>query len=275
MEDLRDEILRGCMGSRVTAAIVADGGGLVVETGAAAREAEKLGLAVESILDEGSEVEEGEEIARFAGSPKQVAQAEEVLIGIMAKPSGIATAARDFVRAAGRRLKVVCGAWKKMPPEMKEAVRRAVTAGGASCRISDDPFVYLDKNYVEMLGGVKEAVEAVAHLADERVIVVQIRGRHRSIIKEALEAVEAGAGILFVDTGVPLDFMEVAFELERAGLRRKVKVAFGGGLGLDDVGKIKKDKSDVDIVDVGRSIVDAPLLDMKLEVLSVEGGGDG
>ncbi|MGW8314331.1 MAG: hypothetical protein ACWGNV_01935, partial [Bacteroidales bacterium] len=48
------------------------------------------------ILKEGSEVRSGDEVARFAGGPKQVVAAEDVLIGLLAKPSGIATAARRF-----------------------------------------------------------------------------------------------------------------------------------------------------------------------------------
>jgi nicotinate-nucleotide pyrophosphorylase (carboxylating) len=274
MGDIRDDIFRGAADKRITASIIADDGGLVAETAAAAEEAERLGLAVEKVLDEGTRVKSGDEIMRFSGTPKQVALAEEVLIGLMAKPSGIATAARDFVEVSGEKLQVVCGAWKKMPPSCKEAVRRAVAAGGAYYRITREPFVYLDKNYVEMLGGIKESLVAVSHLAD-RVKVVQLKGKHEDIVKEAFEAIECGADILFVDTGVPFDFLAVAFELRQAGLRDKVKIAFGGELDLNVAGMIRKEKMDVDILDVGRSIVDAPLLDMRLEVVAVEGGGGG
>jgi nicotinate-nucleotide pyrophosphorylase (carboxylating) len=267
--DLRDEILGAIADRSVTAAIIADDDGILSGTAAAAAKAEELGLTVEKIMEEGSEIKEGDEIVRLSGSPKQVALAEENLIGLLAKPSGVATSAYKFVKVAGKKPKVVCGAWKKMPPADKEAIRQAIASGGAAYRITEGPFVYLDKNYVEMLGGIRESIEAVSHLAAERTIVVQLKGRYSSIIKEALEAVECGAGILFVDTGVPLDFMEVAFELERAGLRKKVKIAFGGNLDLKDVRNIKKDKFGIEIVDIGRKIVDAPLLDMRLEVMGV------
>jgi len=267
--DLRDEIFNGIADRAVTAAIIADDGGILSGTAAATTKAGELGLSVEKMMEEGSEVKEGDEIARFTGTPKQIALAEENLIGLLAKPSGVATAAHNFVKVAGKKPKVVCGAWKKMPPADKEAIRQAVVTGGVSYRITEGPFVYLDKNYIEMLGGIRESIEAVSQLAAERTVVVQLKGRYSSIIKEALEAVECGAGILFVDTGVPLDFMEVAFELERAGLRKKVKIAFGGNLELKDVRNIKKDKFGIEIVDIGKRIVDAPLLDMRLEVIPV------
>jgi nicotinate-nucleotide pyrophosphorylase (carboxylating) len=269
--DLADEIFAGIADKEVTAAIIANEAGILSGAVAAAAAAEELGLMVEKMLEEGSEIAEGEEIARFTGTPGQMVLAEESIIGLLAKPSGVATAARAFVKTAGKKPKIVCGAWIKMPPADAEAIRRAVVTGGADYRISERPFVYLDINRIEMLGGIRESIEAVAHLAAERTIVVQIKGRYVSIIKEALEAAECGAGILFVDTGVPLDFMEAAFELERAGMRKKVKIAFGGNLDLKDVRNIKKDKFGIEIVDIGTKIADAPLLDMRLEIVATEG----
>ena len=125
VEDLRDRILSSVAGKRVTASIIADDSGIVVGTTLAKQEAEKLGLSLERILDEGSQVTKGDEIARFRGNPKQVVMAEELLIGLIAKPSGIATAARKAVEAAGGRPQIVCGAWKKMPWSLKDTIRRA------------------------------------------------------------------------------------------------------------------------------------------------------
>ncbi len=268
--ELREEIVRGIEDRVVTAAIIADDAGILSGSAAAAEAALELGLEMERMLEEGSEIAAGEEIARFTGTPAQITRAEKCLIGLLAKTSGIATSARDFVKVAGKKPRVVCGAWRKMPPADQEAIRQAVVAGGADCSITERPHVYLDVNHVEMFGGIRESIEAVSHLASERTIVVQIKGRHSSVTKEALEAAECGAGIVFIDTGVNLDFMEAAFELDRAGLRKKVKIAFGGNLDIKDVRGIKKDKFGIEIVDVGTKIVDAPLLDMHLEIIAVD-----
>ena len=264
--DLRDEIFGGIAENEITAAVIAGGDGIISGTAAAEEEAGELGLTLRKVLEEGGEVKEGDEIARFTGTPKQVVAGGEAIISLMAKPSGIATAARACVKAAGKKISIVSSAWSKMPPGDREAIHKAVVTGGADYRFTADPFVYLDKNSIEMLGGIRQSIEAVSKLAEERTIVVQLEGRHTSIIKEALEAVESGAGILFVDTGVQLDVMEVAFELERAGLRKKVKIVFGGNISQKDLRKLKG--QDINIVDVGREIADAPLLDMRIEVIS-------
>jgi nicotinate-nucleotide pyrophosphorylase (carboxylating) len=266
---LGEEIVRAIEDRMVTAVIIADAAGVLSGSAATAEAALELGLRMESILEEGSEISHGADIARFSAAPAQMIKAEERLIGLLAKTSGIATSARDFVKAAGKKPRVVCGAWNKLPPADHEAVRQAMITGGADYNITERPHLFLDISHIEMFGGIRECIEAVSNLASGRTIVVRIKGRYSSVVKEALEAAECGAGIVFIDTGTNLDFMETAFELDRAGLRKKVKIAFGGNLDLKDLRGIKKDKFGIEIVDVGKSIADAPLLDMHLEVIRI------
>jgi nicotinate-nucleotide pyrophosphorylase (carboxylating) len=267
MGDLRNVILRSAEGKRFTASIIADDAGIVVGTTAVKEESEKLGLSLERLINEGSDVRKGGEIVRFCGNAKQIVMAEEVLMGLIAKPSGIATAARKAVERTGGKPKIVCGAWKKMPWVLKNMIRQAIVAGGALERISSDPFIYLDKNYVKLLGGIKESLRAVAELKDY-LKVVQLKGGYKNIALEACEAAQSGAHILFVDTGRASDLQLVIRELLEVGLRSKVSIAFGGGVRIEHIDELKA--LDVDILDIGREIVDAPLLDMRLELVDTE-----
>lgn len=268
--DVRDEILRTVAGRRIVASILADDDGIVTEVAVVADEARRLGLSLERIVDEGARVRAGDEIARFCGTAKQVVAAEDLLIGLMAKPSGIATAACKFVEKAGGRPRIVSGAWKKMPAGQKDAIRRAVVAGGAFYRMSPGPFAYLDKNYIRILGGIRASLEAVAAL-DGHEKVVQLKGRDRDITVEAREAAEAGADLVHVDTGRPDDVRRVSEELGRLGLRGRVRIAFSGNVKLEDLDGLKA--LDIDVLDIGRQIVDAPLLDMRMEVIGREADG--
>jgi nicotinate-nucleotide pyrophosphorylase (carboxylating) len=268
LRDLRDDIFAGLNGVTVTAVVLADDDGVVTRVSDAVTAAADLGLSVISALADGSSVACGDEIIRIAGSPKQVAMGEERLIGMMAKPSGIASATRRFVDQAAPSLRIVSGAWKKLPMSQKEMIRNAVVAGGADPRISNDPFVYLDKNFVKMLGGVKETLTAVAGLNGYRK-AIQLKGTYRDIADEAGEAVDCGADIIFVDTGEKQDVVRVAALLRELGRREQVELAFAGGVALDDIDDLKR--LDLDTVDIGRAIVDAPLLDMRVEVLDTRG----
>ena len=266
--DVREEILKSVQARRVVAAIVADEEGIVAGVSLARSEAEKLGVLVMEIVGEGTCVKRGDELARLAGTPRQIVMAEDVLIGALAKASGIASRAREFVTRANGRPRVVSGGWKKMPPAMKEMIRSAVAVGGAQPRIVPGPFAYLDKNYVELLGGIRQSLAAVAHL-EGVAKVVQVKGRYDDLASEACEAADHGADVVFIDTGRAEDVARATALLTRRGLRAKVQVAFGGGVRLEDLDALKA--LDLDLLDIGRQIVDAPLLDMRLEIVERHG----
>ena len=78
------------------------------------------------MVDEGKTVRKGDEVAKISGTPRQIALAEDLLIGLIAKTSGIATATRQCVDRAGKHIQIVCGAWKKMPFVLKDAIRKTV-----------------------------------------------------------------------------------------------------------------------------------------------------
>ena len=126
MKDIRDDIFKMIKDKTIDAVIVADGEGVIAGTDKAGREAGRLGLTVKKILAEGNLVKPGDIIGHFEGHVKEIIIGEDYLMGCIGKPSGIATAAHNFARAAGERPKIVSGGWKKMPFEIKESIRNAV-----------------------------------------------------------------------------------------------------------------------------------------------------
>jgi nicotinate-nucleotide pyrophosphorylase (carboxylating) len=197
------------------------------------------------------------------GSAKAVAMAEDCLPGAIGKPSGIARAMRRAQQLAGKRVRVVSGPAKKLPVEIKDQVRRAVHRGGGSGRISNEPFLYLDKNYVRMFGSVRKTLEAVAPMTGY-VRAVQLRGLVEDIATETRSAIELGAEILMVDSGRLDDLDLVARLVREAGRRDRTTIAFAGDIGMDEIAAIAA--HDVDILDVGRAILDAPIVDIKFDV---------
>ncbi len=259
--DLRQQIFASLDGKRYAAELTAGQPGILSGVQAAAEQAAKLGLMVDWRLGEGSELLPGVTIASLNGSAMQITQGEERLLGCLGKASGIAAAARGAAQLAGSRVRVVCGAWKKMPPELKGYVRQAVETGGLPTRILDEPFVYLDKNYVRLLGGISQTLAAVHDLPGVKVI--QVRGYNGDpVAAETLQACRAGAGVVMVDTGRVEDALAA---LEAAKAYPQVQVAFAGGVQIDDIPRLAD--LGVQILDIGAAIIDAPLLDIKLEVI--------
>jgi len=260
--DIRDLLFADIREGRFLARISTCAGGVLSGVDAIREKGRDIGVTFHELLPEGARLEKGTVLAKFHGTPKQLALCEESLIGLAAKYSGVATAAAAARQAAGR-LRVVCGAWKKMPPETKQALRKAITTGGVPTRLTDQNFVYLDKNYVRMLGGIQETLAAAAG-AGQRVKAIQLRGETNPVAAEAIAAVQAGADILMVDTGCIEDARAVSTALRDRGVRETVRIAYSGGIRIEDLAGLQRE--DIDIVDIGRAVIDAPLLDMTLDV---------
>jgi len=262
--DLRDTILESKKYKKFIAAIISEGEGLVAGTDLLKRRGEEIGVKFLFLLKEGSHISPGTVITKFIGTPKQITICEDNLIGLISKYSGVASAAEKVKQISNRKKKVVCGAWKKMPGEIRGFLRSAVEVGGLKTRIVDEKFIYLDKNYVRMFGGIKESLEAVRKMGD-RLKVIQIRGETAPIETEALAATSSGADIMMVDTGRIEDARMAADVLRHANKRSLIKIAFAGGIKLSDIPTLVDE--DIDILDIGRTVIDAPLLDMRLDVL--------
>lgn len=227
------------------------------------RIARELGVDISFLGQEGIRLKPGMVIFQGQGSAETVLRSEELLLGVVSKSSGIATAAWEIVQFA-QPVKVVCGAWKKLPLSVKESWRRAVVTGGAGVRITEQPFIYLDKNIVRMFGGIVPAVSRAKDFGQGRLVSVQLRGEQLAIAEEAEIAVRAGADILMVDTGNLDDLEAVSTAVQRKGWFPKIQLAFAGGVTLEKLAAAKQ--LGAGIVDVGRAILDAPLLDITLDV---------
>jgi len=262
--DIRDFIFLPVKGRRYLATIFAQEPGILSGTKGLTKACRRLGVDVRRCTKDGSRIRKIETIALVEGDAKQMALAEEELIGWIAKASGIATAAWKAKAVAGKKLRVVSGAWKKMPPPLKELIRQAITDGGIHFRISEKPFIYLDKNYVKIFRGVREALFAVRDLKPF-IKVVQLKSKGKKLLQEAAWAAKFGAGIIMIDTGKMGDVERVDLALRERGLRKKVRLAFAGEISIEDLATLRR--MPVEIVDIGKAIVDAPLLDMRMDVL--------
>jgi nicotinate-nucleotide pyrophosphorylase (carboxylating) len=266
-DDLRDSIFASIEGCIFTAEVRVTSPGLVCGVEMARSKAEGLGCVVLTEMADGDVAMSTHPVLSIRGTAKAIAMVEDCVPGAIAKFSGIARAAREARELAGTRVRVVSGATKKMPEEIKSQVRHAIHCGGGSGCISNRPFLYIDKNYVRMFGGVRQALEAVSTMPGY-VRVIQLRGLIADLATEARAAIEMKAEILMVDTGSVEDLDMVAAMVREAGRRECTTIAFAGDIALADIPAIAA--HDVDVLDVGRAILDAPMVDIKVDVISGE-----
>jgi nicotinate-nucleotide pyrophosphorylase (carboxylating) len=230
----------------------------------AGKVAQALGVEGSWKKQNGDWIQPDEEIARFRGKAEQILKLENLIIGLIGKPSGIATAAWRAKEAAQGQVRLICGGWKKHPFLIKEMAREAVAAGGLESRILPLPFLYLDKNFVRVFGGVRQALEAVASHSVPKVI--QVRGEFGPLAEEAREAVRHGARVIMVDTGCCEDIDEVLRVVGEEKATPRVLTAFAGGIKIEEISRLVQ--KGVDILDIGAAILDAPWLELSYDVVT-------
>ncbi len=106
VEDIRDEIFRSIERVEIEATIDAAECGVIACVPEAVERGHLLGLEAAALCGDGDEVDEGDPILRLRGSAKQITFAEETLIGLLSKPSGIATATRRLVEEAAGQIRI-------------------------------------------------------------------------------------------------------------------------------------------------------------------------
>jgi nicotinate-nucleotide pyrophosphorylase (carboxylating) len=207
---------------------------------------------------EGARVEPGQPLIEVHGTAAEVGVAEDYILGPLGFASGIAARAAAIRDAAPQGLSIACGGWKKLPAALKPLLRAGLAAAGILPRLVEGDFVYLGKNSVIMLGGVDPAI-AAARGVDHGRVAIQVK-----TVDEALHAARQGAGIVMVDTGVLADLGAVQEALLAHGLREQVILAFAGGVRVEDLPAVHA--LGAETVDMGRAILDAPLLDLRMRV---------
>lgn len=265
--DLRDSIFERLEGRAFTAGLTVAGEGVVCGVDNARAALASLGCTVLLARADGEMIDSRSPALVFSGSAKAVALAEDTIIGCIAKFTGIARASARAVSLArehsGGRVRIVSGSAKKMPGEVKAQLRRAIHLGGGFGRMVEGPFIYLDKNYVRMFGSVAATLDGVRHLTGYT-RVIQLRGELEPIADEARAAIDRGAHYLMVDTGSVADLDRVAAVARDSGRRGAVTIAFAGNVVHADIPGLCT--HDLDVIGLGRAIVDAPLADCSLDV---------
>ena len=108
-------------------------------------------------------------------------------------------------------------------------------------------------------------VKETLNMTFYKIIIVQIKGETGTIAEESIVAAKSGANVVMVDTGNFEHLRIASHALTKIGLRSEVQIAFAGNIRLHDLDSLSQ--FDLDIVDIGYSILDAPCLPMRFDVI--------
>jgi nicotinate-nucleotide pyrophosphorylase (carboxylating) len=215
----------------------------------------QLDPGVEAALHfhDGDECDAGAIIGRVTGSARALLSGERTALNFLQHLSGIATMARQFVRAGGGAITILDT--RKTTPTLRVLEKYGVRMGGATNhRMSLNDGVMIKDNHIHLGGGIANAVMQVRAFGAKDVIEVEVE-----TLKQVDQALEAGADILLLDNMTIEDMREA---VRRS--RGRAKTEISGGVTLARIPELAA--TGADFVSVGALTHSAPAVDISFDI---------
>jgi len=207
---------------------------------------------------EGTLAPAGTTIASVAGDARALLSAERVVLNLLQRMCGIATATRRYVEAvAGTRCRILDT--RKTAPGLRAFDKRAVAAGGGTNhRFGLDDGILVKDNHLAVAGSVSEAV-ARARRSAPHLLKIEVEVEGEAALREALAA---GADALLIDNRSPRELAPLVTVAR--SLRPDVPLEASGGITLENVRAYAE--TGVDFVSVGALTHSFAATDISLEL---------
>ncbi|MEM8619360.1 MAG: carboxylating nicotinate-nucleotide diphosphorylase [Actinomycetota bacterium] len=224
----------------------------VIEMVCGARRAE-----VELVIDDGSAVDAGAELAWVDASTRGLLTSERTALNLLCHLSGVATLTARWADAlAGTRAQV--RDTRKTTPGLRALEKYAVRCGGGvNHRMGLSDAALVKDNHIVAAGSVGNAFRRVRELAGTVSVEIEVDD-----LDGLVEAIEAGADEVLIDNFTVAE-MCAAVAL-RDDMRGNVALEASGGLTLETASAVAA--TGVDYIAVGELTHSAPVLDIGLDL---------
>ena len=216
-------------------------------------------LDTQTLLQDGSPLSPGDDIARLEGAAASILKAERIALNFLQRMSGISTATRQYVRAVeGSQARIVDT--RKTVPGLRYLDKHAVRMGGGySHRLNLADGILIKDNHIQALRSREMELKDIIKLALARAshtIKVEVEVE---TLDEVREAVEAGAHIIMLDN-MSVDTMRQAMGI----VEGRAVVEASGGITMKTVRQVAD--TGVDLISIGGLTHSASALDISLDL---------
>uniref|UniRef100_F6WJZ2 Nicotinate-nucleotide pyrophosphorylase [carboxylating] n=1 Tax=Callithrix jacchus TaxID=9483 RepID=F6WJZ2_CALJA len=224
----------------------------------------RLNCQVSWFLPEGSKLVPVARVAEVQGPAHCLLLGERVALNMLARCSGIASAAAAAVETArGAGWTGHVAGTRKTTPGFRLVEKYGLLVGGAASHRYDlGGLVMVKDNHVVAAGGMEKAVQ-VARQAADFALKVEVEC---SSLQEAVQAAEAGADLVLLDNFKPEELHPTAAALKTQF--PSVAVEASGGITLDNLPQFCGPH--IDVISMGMLTQAAPALDFSLKLFAEE-----
>lgn len=222
---------------------------------------EHYGLACKTNLRDGMELKKGDVVIEITGNARKILGLERSLLNLLMRMSGIATETRKLSKTC-RKYNVTLAGTRKTTPGFRQFEKKAIALGGGyPHRLDLSEAVLIKDNHLALVS-LEKAVEKAKKDADSKVVEVEV-----SNLEDAVKACNVGAGIVMLDNLSIMKVRGIINELEKRGLRGRVKIELSGGItpqNLEEYAKLKPD-----FISMGYLTTGTRWLDMSMKVRKI------
>ena len=211
-----------------------------------------------SEIFDGVRLRPGQSVAVIRHNARVILACERLILNIMQRMCGIATATRHYVDAvAGTKATILDT--RKTVPGLRILDKWAVRCGGGTNhRLDLSDGILIKNNHVDLAGGAVEALQrALSRRSSGLRIEVEVRSQ-----EEFEQALQHGAEAILLDNMTP---EQVRQAVERvATLDRKVPLEASGGINLQNVRQYAE--TGVDFISIGALTHSVPATDLSMRL---------
>jgi nicotinate-nucleotide pyrophosphorylase (carboxylating) len=215
-------------------------------------------LEVDILTQDGDKLKPGDAVATISGSVTSILKGERVALNFLSHLSGVASETARYV-ARVKGLSIVTDT-RKTSPGLRVLEKYAVRIGGGqNHRLHLGDGVLIKDNHIAALRKTGMSLKDIIAKAKQNApkntgIEVEV-----NTVREALEAVQAGADVIMLDNMSPEEIKHVV-----ALIPEQVKLEASGGITLDNAHTVAM--TGVDFISVGAITHSAKALDFSLEI---------
>ena len=206
---------------------------------------------------DGVRLRQGQSIAVIRHNARIILACERLILNIMQRMTGIATATRHYVDAvAGTKVKILDT--RKTAPGLRMLDKWAVRCGGGiNHRLDLSDGILIKNNHVALAGGAVPALERALHNRRSGLVEIEVRS-----LEEFDQAMQHGAEAILLDNMTPEQVREAVQRMERLG--RKVPLEASGGINLSNIRAYAE--AGVDFISVGALTHSVPAADLSMRL---------
>lgn len=206
---------------------------------------------------DGVRLRKGQSIAVIRHNARIILACERLILNIMQRMTGIATATRHYVDAvAGTKVKILDT--RKTAPGLRMLDKWAVRCGGGiNHRLDLSDGILIKNNHVALAGGAVPALERALHNRRSGLVEIEVRS-----LEEFDQALQHGAEAILLDNMTPEQVREAVQRMERLG--RKVPLEASGGINLSNIRAYAE--AGVDFISVGALTHSVPAADLSMRL---------